>query len=144
MLLSKLDDVAIQTELEMERERLMWITNVFINFVVFLPLDDFISHLSLSLFFYRLTWELEDIKYNFLENYFETAANGRKLSYSTFIKWESVQAQLWYNTNGLSGDSSMIFIFLIAVITNIIDTVNVISKLYNYLQRESLLKYGSV
>jgi hypothetical protein len=53
----------------------------------------------------RLSWELEDIKYDFLERYFETAANGRELSYSTFIKWESVQAQIWYNRNGLSGDN---------------------------------------
>ena len=50
----------------------------------------------------RLAWELEEIKHNFLENYFETASRGRKLHFTDFISWESVQAEIWYNKRGLT------------------------------------------
>ena len=55
--------------------------------------------LSLSL---RLAWELEEIKHNFLDKYFESAARERELHFTDFISWESIQAELWYNKRGLS------------------------------------------
>ena len=51
---------------------------------------------------YRLAWELEEIKVNFLDKYFETAARGRKLHFTDFISWERVQVELWYNKRGLT------------------------------------------
>ena len=50
----------------------------------------------------RLAWELEEIKHDFLEKYFESTARGKELSFSDFIAWESVQVQIWYNKRGLS------------------------------------------
>jgi hypothetical protein len=52
--------------------------------------------------FCRLAWELEEIKHNFLDKYFESASREKELSFFDFIAWESIQAQLWYNRKGLS------------------------------------------
>jgi hypothetical protein len=67
-----------------------------------LKLPDFHSALTLTITNDRLAWELEEIKHDFLENYFESAARGRELFFSDFIAWESVQVQIWYNKRGLS------------------------------------------
>jgi hypothetical protein len=61
------------------------------------PFSSFNSSFSL-----RLAWELEEIKHNFLDKYFESAARERELHFTDFITWESIQAELWYNKRGLS------------------------------------------
>ena len=45
----------------------------------------------------RVTWEIEELNYNFLDNYFEKKAKGRKLSFTDFIAFENVQAEIWYH-----------------------------------------------
>ena len=50
----------------------------------------------------RLAWELEEIKHNFLDNYFESRAKERELFFIDFISWESIQAEIWYNKRGVT------------------------------------------
>ena len=50
----------------------------------------------------RIAWEIEEMSHEFLENYFEVKSKGRKLSFSDFIAFENVQAEIWYNEKGLT------------------------------------------
>jgi hypothetical protein len=50
----------------------------------------------------RVSWEMEELQYEFLDKYFESAAKKRKLAYSDFLAWENIQAEMWYNEKGLS------------------------------------------
>lgn len=61
-----------------------------------------LSHADLSQQHCRLAWELEEIKHNFLDKYFESASREKELSFFDFIAWESIQAQIWYNRKGIS------------------------------------------
>ena len=45
----------------------------------------------------RVTWEIEELNYNFLDNYFEKKAKGCKLSFTDFLAFENVQAEIWYH-----------------------------------------------
>jgi hypothetical protein len=42
------------------------------------------------------------LKYNLLEDFFDSAARGRELSFTDFIVWDNIQAEIWYNNKGLS------------------------------------------
>ena len=62
------------------------------------------SHLNLLLVTSRLemeeervSWEIEELNYDFLDNYFEKKAQGRKLSFTDFMAFENVQAEIWYH-----------------------------------------------
>ena len=54
----------------------------------------------------RINWEIEDMKYDHLDNFFEKNAKlvgrSKKLSFNQFISFESVQAEMWYNEKGLT------------------------------------------
>ena len=50
----------------------------------------------------RLAWELEEIKHDYLDAYFETTAKERKLSFLDFINWDGIKAEIWYKKKGLT------------------------------------------
>ena len=59
----------------------------------------------------RVTWEIEELNYNFLDNYFEKTAKGRKLSFTDFMAFENVQAEIWYH----DGKGRSLICFLMCV-----------------------------
>jgi hypothetical protein len=63
-------------------------------------LDDVALRCELEMEQERVTWEIEELNYNFLENFFEKKARGRKLSFSDFLSFENIQAEMWYNEKG--------------------------------------------
>lgn len=48
----------------------------------------------------RVSWEIEELNYDYLERFFENKARGRKLSFPDFISFDYVQAEMWYNEKG--------------------------------------------
>ena len=49
-----------------------------------------------------MAWQIQEMTHDALESYFEVKAQGRKLSYSDFMNFENVQAEIWYNEKGLT------------------------------------------
>lgn len=70
-----------------------------------LRLDELSSQIEKEMEEERISWEIEEMHHDFLENFFEVKSKGRKLSFADFIKFENVQAEMWYNEKGLTEKS---------------------------------------